>query len=507
MGPSLGISVLLLCSTLLLVAATEHVLTLDGSNFDEAIRKHDFVLAEFYAPWCGHCKSLAPEYEKAAKALKDSGSDIVLAKVNADEEKNKALASKYGVQGFPTLKIFRKDAPPQDYNGPREADGIVAYVKKQAGPASLELTSAEVAKAFFEENADAAIVGVFKDLESDEYTTFVEAANKLRSDYALAHTTDASLLPEKGTPVTAPVIRLFKNFGEGFNDLTTFDVDEIKSFAEEKSVPLVVEMTKDPKDRNKLMKVFESPLNKVLLFLDYQGEDAEELKEAYNKVAAANTKSLKFIIGSASENDHALQYFGVAITEIPTIIVHDQSSEKKYVDTEIEAEDVAKFIDDYLAGKLEPRVKSEAIPEDNSGPVKVLVGKNFDDLVVNAKKNVLIEFYAPWCGHCKTLAPIYEEVGKEFANDPTVTIAKMDATANDLTNKAFDVKGFPTLYFYSASGKVVSYEGGRTKKDLVAFVKKNKEDVPEETEEEKAEAKESALEDDDIPDVESKDEL
>lgn len=69
---------------------------------------------------------------------------IVLAKVDANDEKNKPLASKYEVQGFPTLKIFRNGGKNiQEYKGPREAEGIVEYLKKQVGPASKEIKAPE----------------------------------------------------------------------------------------------------------------------------------------------------------------------------------------------------------------------------------------------------------------------------------------------------------------------------------------------------------------------------
>ena len=61
-------------------------------------------------------------------------------------------------------------------------------------------------------------------------------------------------------------------------------------------------------------------------------------------------------------------------------------------------------------GEIDPYLKSEDVPESNDGPVKVAVAKNFDSLVTDSGKDSLVEFYAPWCGHCKKLTPIYEEV-------------------------------------------------------------------------------------------------
>merc|ERR1719259_478950 len=82
------------------------------------------------------------------------------------------------------------------------------------------------------------------------------------------------------------------------------------------------------------------------------------------------------------------------------------------LDTKFSMDSLRKFLEDFQAGSLEPHMKSEAVPASNDAGVKVAVAKNFDELVTKSEKDVLVEFYAPWCGHCKKLTPIYDELGE-----------------------------------------------------------------------------------------------
>ena len=76
-----SIALLAVVLTLAGTAFSDDVVVGSGSNFDDVIKKNNFVLAEFYAPWCGHCKNLEPEYAKAATQLKSNDPPIVLVKV------------------------------------------------------------------------------------------------------------------------------------------------------------------------------------------------------------------------------------------------------------------------------------------------------------------------------------------------------------------------------------------------------------------------------------------
>ncbi|CAA7013418.1 unnamed protein product [Microthlaspi erraticum] len=452
----------------------EFVLTLDHSNFTETINKHDFIVVEFYAPWCGHCKSLAPEYEKAASELSSHSPPLVLAKIDASEESNKGIANEYKIQGFPTIKILRNGGKSvQDYNGPREADGIVSYVKKQSGPASAEIKSAADAAEVVGDK-DVVAVGVFPKLSGVEYDSFMALAEKLRADYDFAHTVDAKLLPRGESSVSGPVVRLFKPFDELFVDSKDFNGEALEKFVKESSIPLVTVFDNDPSNHPYISKFFDSPATKAMMFVNFTGEGAESLKSKFREVATSyKGQDLTFLVGDAESGQGALQYFGLEESQLPLVIIQTPDS-KKYLKANVEADQIESWMKDFKDGKVAAHKKSQPIPAENNEPVKVVVAETLDEIVINSGKNVLIEFYAPWCGHCQKIAPILDEVAVSFQNDPTVIIAKLDATANDIPSDPFDVKGFPTIYFRSASGNIVSYEGSRTKEDFISFIEKNK---------------------------------
>ncbi|KAI1104877.1 disulfide isomerase [Jackrogersella minutella] len=100
-----------------------------------------------------------------------------------------------------------------------------------------------------------------------------------------------------------------------------------------------------------------------------------------------------------------------------------------------------------------------------------LIPSNFDSVVLKSGKPTLVEFFAPWCGHCKNLAPVYEELAQVFASNKDVQIAKVDADAEKDLGRKFGVQGFPTLkWFDGKSDKPVDYEGGRDLESLTKFV-------------------------------------
>lgn len=450
----------------------EVVLTLDAGNFSEVVAKHQFIVVEFYAPWCGHCKQLTPEYEKAAAVLRNHDPPLVLAKVDAYDERNKEIKDKYQVHAYPTIKIIEnrgKDV--RGYGGPRDADGIVEYLKKQVGPASMELSSAEAAQSSIGDKG-VVLVGIFPEFAGVEYENFMAVAEKKRSDYDFFHTSDASILPRGDQAIKGPVVRLFKPFDELFVDSQDFDTDALEKFIEVSGFPSVVTFDADPTNHKFLERYYSTPSAKAMLFLNFSDDRIEtfksQIQEAAKKFSANN---ISFLIGDVESADRAFQYFGLKENDVPLLFVIAQGG--KYLNPTIDPDQVIPWLKEYIYGNLTPYVKSEPIPKVNDQPVKVVVADSIDDIVFNSGKNVLLEFYAPWCGHCRKLAPILEEVAVALQDDEEVIIAKMDGTANDIPTDLV-VEGYPTIYFYSTTGDLYNYNGGRTAEDIISFIKKNK---------------------------------
>ncbi|OCT89683.1 protein disulfide-isomerase A3 [Xenopus laevis] len=486
---------LLLAVTAGTQAAGSDVLDLTDDNFESVVAQHSVLLVEFFAPWCGHCKKLAPEFETAATKLKGT---LSLAKVDCTANSN--TCNKYGVSGYPTLKIFRDGEESGSYDGPRTADGIVSTMKKQAGPASVDLRSLEEFEKFIADK-DASVVGFFRDLYSGPHSEFLKAANTLRENYRFAHTDENELVDKYDSNGEGVVLFRPPHLANKFEDgSVTFPADEkitsgkIKKFIQDNLFGLCPHLTEDNKDliqgKDLLVAYYDVDYEKNAKGTNYWRNRV--MKVAKSFVDAG--KKLNFAVANRKSFGHEVTEFGLDAStgELPVVGIKTAKGEKYAMQEEFSRDGKAleRFLQDYFDGKLKRYMKSESIPESNDGPVKVVVAENFDELVNDESKDVLIEFYAPWCGHCKTLEPKYKELGEKLADDPNIVIAKMDATANDVPSQ-YEVRGFPTLYFapVGSKQKPKRYEGGREVSDFLSYLKKEATNPPVIKEDEKPKKK------------------
>ncbi|XP_047637085.1 protein disulfide-isomerase A2 isoform X2 [Phacochoerus africanus] len=437
------------------VPEEDGILVLNRRTLGLALREHPALLVEFYAPWCGHCKALAPEYSKAAALLAVEAAKARLAKVDGPAEPE--LAEEFAVTEYPTLKFFRDGnrTHPEEYTGPREAQGIAEWLRRRVGPSATQLEDEEGARVLMRA-WDVVVIGFFQDA----------------LDMAFGLTDRPQLFQKFG--LTKDTVVLFKKYDEGRADFPVdkelgLDQGDLSRFLLTHSMHLVTEFTPQTSP-----KIFAARIpNHLLLFINQTLAAHRERLSGFREAAPRFRGQVLFVVVDVgAKNDHVLQYFGLKAEEAPTLRFINMETTKKYAPADKElvtATSVAAFCRAVLGGELKPYRLSQEIPPDwDQRPVKTLVGKNFEQVAFDETKNVFIKFYAPWCTHCKEMAPAWEALAEKYKDHEDIIIAELDATANEL--EAFPVHGFPTLkYFPAGPGrKAIEYKGTR---DLETFSK------------------------------------
>jgi len=436
---------------------------LTSANFEQAVQDHKYLLVEFYAPWCGHCKQLEPEYNMAAQQLasRSPASDIKLAKVDATEEPD--LAAKFDVGGYPTLKFFKNnDDTPIEYGGGRTKDEFINWLDKKSGPPAEAVQGKAAAEAFQAGN-DVAVVAF-----QEDPTIFVGAADQV-DDYKFG-LLDADAAAALG--VEQGQIVLLKNFDDG---KVIYDgeasIDQLVKFIKSESLPLVSEFNEETAP-----KIFGGDINQhILLFIAKSDDNFGEINKGFSAAAKEHKGTTLFVLVDADvdDNGRVLEFFGLEQDQCPQVRIiqmGDSMSKFKPESDHLTADSFNAFIKGVEGGSIKKHLMSEEEPEDNTKPVFYVTGTNYAALMAQTDKHILIEFYAPWCGHCKAIEPTWEKLGEHFKDSDDVIIAKTDATANEFDD--IDVQGFPTIKFWAKGEdrEQVDYNGGRDLDSMIKFI-------------------------------------
>jgi protein disulfide-isomerase A1 len=320
----------------------------------------------------------------------------------ADDRVETKLASQFGIKGFPTLKWF-KNGKPSDYNGGRTEAEIVSWINKKSGPAVHTIrTEDDLLK--FQESHNVFTLGLFGSADSDSAKKFSQLAS---SDelHVFAVSTEEQVRNKLG--VASDTVVVIKNFDDLRSDLSVaggFDNDEVATFVMGSSTPLIQEFTAEASKG-----IFSNPITKHVLFFTNKNSDHHKtVMDAY-RAAAGSFKGRLLFVNVPSTESRVMEFFGLTAADVPRTVLADLNPEggqmKKYMYAgEHSVEAFSAYADQFLAGQLVPTLKSEPVgPNDTAGSVVVLRGESFADIVLNNDKDVFVEFYAPWCGHCKKL--------------------------------------------------------------------------------------------------------
>lgn len=340
---------------------------------------------------------------------------------------------------------------------------------RQAGPSLRELDASNFEE--FQKLDHLVVVGYSGDDHSKDLLK--QVAEKHRSRHFFGIITDPELAKEHGAQV--PSVVVYKQFDEGRNDLRTeLTIKSIEDFIIQSSVPLVQDITV-----SNLRYYIECGIPLAYIFYDSESS-RKELKELFTPIALKQKGKVNFVFMDASRYGSHASMVGLKESFPAFAIQHFEDGTKYPFDQtkEMSSENMDRFVQDYVEGKLETTVRSAEPPVENNGPVKVVVAKEFSNIVLDVSKDVFLNVYAPWGDYNNELESVWNQIGETIAklNDDSIVIAKLDHSTNDIPEEAgFRLAALPTLVFYKAvTNELSHYDGDRSLQSLIDFINEQK---------------------------------
>ncbi|KAG8660784.1 protein disulfide-isomerase 5-2 isoform X2 [Manihot esculenta] len=325
------------------------VLELDESNFDSAISSFDFIFVDFYAPWCGHCKRLSPELDAAAPVLAELKDPIVIAKVNAD--KYTRLASKYDVDGYPTLKVFMHGVP-VDYYGPRKADLLVRYLKKFVAP-DVAVLSSDLAIRDFVEAAGTNFPIFIGFYMNETLISTLGKKYKKNAWFSIANGFSEEIMVQYDFDKVPALVSLLPSYNEQSIFYGPFEEKFLEDFIKQNFLPPAVPMSRDT------LKILKDDERKIVLTImeDESDEKSQKLIKFLKAAASANRDLVFGYVGFKQWDDFA-ETFGVdKHSKFPKMVVWDGDEEYLSVigldslEEEDQGSQISYFIEGYRKGQ------------------------------------------------------------------------------------------------------------------------------------------------------------
>lgn len=444
------------------------VIILTDTTFDKAIKKYDYLLVLFYAPWDNQSKKFYNEYKKAATSLKKE--KLYLAKVDATTEKK--LADKYDIIGFPTVKLFMKKKHIEYNGGVKEIEIINWMKKKTIGPATKLLESVEEIEKIKKDNE---VVVIYFGNNKDEIDEYSKVARK-NEEILFAIVNSQNIINKYiNNNIKSGTIILYKKFDEKKRELKTYLKEKnIEEFIKKYSTPKVMKF-----DEKTAQIIFGKSNPAIIVFASEKLEKWGEYETILRTISDKINDKIKIILTDIKEGitTNIAQYMGVRKSDLPTLrIIDSQDGYKKYkMKGEINAKNILKFVEEWSLKRIRPYLKSGKKPENNNGNIFTLVGDIYEDEVLKNDKDIMVLFYTQNCQHCKSLFPKYEKVSRILKKkNPKLIIAKIDAFENEI--ESINISGYPCIKFYPGNKKhklPLEYNGDRSVEDMIKFIKNN----------------------------------
>jgi protein disulfide isomerase len=290
-----------------------------------------------------------------------------------------------------------------------------------------------------------AVIGFFND--KADLDVYHDAA----ADFDLDFGETNSKIASEDWKAPWPTIKMWRDFT---TEPATFkgnvrNLTQLKTWIAAEMVPSIVKF----ENKEQLERLFMGPIAaNIFIFLPYGAQEATVLTNAC-KQAAKSLRGKVHIVTVDAKETVMHDYFSMDADDVPAIRLLSHNLKYEYkgsFDPAHISDGIISFYEKFTNGELSPRLKSEdPLPKD--GDCLQVVGSNFESLLMQNKKHVLIWFYAPWCRTCQAMKPVWEKLATLYSVESNVIIAKMDGTKNEAPN--LHVRHYPTVYYYKSDDK------------------------------------------------------
>ncbi|XP_063685087.1 uncharacterized protein LOC134819209 isoform X1 [Bolinopsis microptera] len=385
-----------------------HALIVTSENFNYTLTNNKLVFLKFFVPWCGHCQKLKPTWKLLAQSFRDV-SDIVIAMINCQNEEH--LCKKHLVYGYPTMFTFIDGKQTYRYREERTLNNLIDHVKEKY------YTAIEDDLKFNTKPFRISSQNVWNVLGVRKYTMVLFTAEQCNACVMNQHYFEETWKAVKSQTMLNDKLMLATVYCQ-------IDLDLCKEMGVTQ-VPYIVLYDIDEK-------------------IDPGAAPSEPLLHPFLSVqshinSSPNHLAMDVIAWQKKSNDMRAE------------IEEEKSRERRAVEISAKSS----------TPKAAP--KTEAVTELGDDNFKAQLKKS---------RFTLVKFYAPWCGHCRKLAPIWTEIGEHYINQQDVVLAKVNCDAHEKLCDKHKVNVFPALFLFENDKKLKHACKRRKKEDIMQFVDK-----------------------------------
>ncbi|XP_049850961.1 probable protein disulfide-isomerase A4 [Schistocerca gregaria] len=437
---------------------TDIVPNLRADEFNSLLKEKEYVLADFYAPWCSHCKKLNPVYSQLYEDMKNRA-NLAIVKINTVIEKD--LNNQYDIKGYPTIILFRNGEVCIEYNGERNVNSMkkwlvdivdknVSFIQQESEFENFMNTASSVHLVFV--GSDEKYLDTFKAhclscklVDGDcAYTDSTNVSKNLDKDNATFFFDKYSVhrYPHGESDTLENYRKWLDEYSQPTLQKFVLEPEFVQSLVS-KNKPIVIYFHKDPNDLQIIINISEK-LKDLAIFTEAK---ADSLGPDFPKNwgASGNVYPSIILVIMKEENQN------------PSFLNWDESVE---LTEETGGDWLKKCIVD---NECVIWKKSAPIPDVDVGPVKTIVYDNFNEIMEDDNVSIFIKYYVPWCEHCKKLEPVFKELAERLSGvSDKLVLGEYNCNEN-YVDLSF-VNRYPMLALYKRGDKSnpIVYEGEPT---------------------------------------------